>query len=761
MKHNEAAENSAIRLFEQVARVIEHIELGHDPDDFYTDTPTAKKVLAHYLAAQSLGEALFHVCNDPHSNLSKLIFGNNVPAYHEETESLFSTENNRTLQVILHRTGASWSTAALSSSLSASVVLYTDFRKFQLWQGSNQGDITRPFAVFDLREMCDEIAFHGSIWESIFPQHYSILSRTISYTFDQRTKGALFSARNGKSDDLLDEERSAFEALLCLDGVYTNLVNLHEFYSELQDSTKPPKLLAEHVQGNYRLRKYSPDRSLIFDFGQPSGYLSRTDFVTTYNIGNQEFHREFFISSRVWEPGEQEIRIAAFDLLNMLAIRRTKLFRIGFASRIYNILLPPIILTDESSSSDGYVIFPCLNLYRTTQQGFRRTLSLTFVASPITIDNVGRLPVINARSAAIDELHDFIADLLAIGSAETFKTKKSYKVTGPGLFYYQDLPPIINTPSLLQYVSREILQRALQNSKVDAKIIDDIINSTLYVSNLESRIATMSLQISWTPRMGFSQPWEQWIATGEDPVFQMGLFRTLFYSDYLTPHTADASRHAIQLAQFNIGNTLGADMGGMTLYNPQENLKVVLYPSIRESYPNYSIVRWMVWQIYIDSALASLRALIYRFHPILEERRDLHSIIGTLDEMIQEFVDFYDLDLRDFFYRKEYEKLRALMQVDADYEQLLSKFASSKEDESLREQRLINKLVVSLTIATVTITVLTTIAQIEEYSSARYMLVAVTVSAITAWGGYILFDPLRVWNKQLITAVKRRLGKLR
>ena len=96
----------------------------------------------------------------------------------------------------------------------------------------------------------------------------------------------------------------------------------------------------------------------------------------------------------------------------------------------------------------------------------------------------------------------------------------------------------------------------------------------------------------------------------------------------------------------------------MTLCNRHESLKAVLYPRSRERYPDYLIVRWMVWQIYIDSALTALRALIFKFHPVLEDRGYLHSLIYALDEMVQEFIDFYDLDLRDLLYRQEFEKIR-------------------------------------------------------------------------------------------------------
>jgi hypothetical protein len=360
-----------------------------------------------------------------------------------------------------------------------------------------------------------------------------------------------------------------------------------------------------------------------------------------------------------------------------------------------------------------------------------------------------------ARPAPLEEIYRIKNDLLSpIVYPAALESTRRYTTSGPLTFYIK-LPNQCTIPGLLRRLSKGVLQRILARWYGNDPTIERLVSNALFPSNMESRIATISLQVEWAPPDGFKHPWERWLATGDDKVFSNNLFRTLFYFDYVDPYSADASSYALQFKQFNVGDTSGADMGGMTFFNPQESLKFVLYPRARERYPDFSIVRWMVWQVYIDSALASLRALIYKFHPIFESRGDMHSIIDTLDEMIQEFVDFYDLDIRDYFYRKEYEKIRTLMQVDTDYAQLLAKFASYKEEESLREQRLINKLILSLTIATVTISVVSTIAQMGGLSKLNYLLVSITLSTLFVWLGYKFFDPFRRVYKRLLHLVGR------
>ena len=554
----------------------------------------------------------------------------------------------------------------------------------------------------------------------------------------------------------MTEERTACEQLQCLQSLFTELLSVEKLSHQLRSNSNGTRLLSEHKEGEYTIRRYSPQRSVLFDFGMPAEELHRGDSVITYNIGGEEFHRDFFLSPRGWQPEDEELRVAAFNLIHMLAIRRAKLFRMSFGRRVYNVLLPPVFLTDDAQFNVSYAVFPCLNVYRTARHGFRRTVSLTFLVCPATgAEECGRRTSVAARATPLGELYRLKADLLSqIGETQGSKGMKKYVLTGPGKYYFR-LSSHSTIPELLREVSKSVFDRILSLSYPDDIERGQLVDSSVFNTTEESRIVTMALQVDWTPPTGFTQPWERWLASGKDVVFRNSLFRTLFYPDYLAPASAEASREVVRFEELNIGNTMGADMGGMTLYNPQECLKVVLYPRCREQYPNYSIVRWMAWQVYIDSALASMRALIYRFHPILEARGSLHSLINTLDEMIEEFVDFYDLAIRDYFYRKEYEKLRALTQIDSDYAYLMSKFSSSKDDESLREQRLINKLVLSLMITTVTVTVVSTIAQAGKMSMFTYITVSIAASTLLVWVGYVLFDPLRAGFRFLSEKINR------
>ena len=737
--------------FQELGNVLDCFSSNKDTTALDLKLEPAKQLLLRCLNGAPFEKAFFEILRNEQTEFAKLFFGTHQPMYGLSVQHVIARDEDRSLQVVILR-----QPARLGRYEPKSVILFTDFRSFSLCRTDEGGMVSKPFAVFDCREISEEIAFNGSIWAIVYPKHYAMISRTISYTFPQNAGGALFAGKLATTNHLLTEEKVAYHRLKCLiTSSGTSLLSLEALRLKMNSLSRTPTLLSEHKEGINTIRRYSPQRSSIFDFGSPAGKLSRGDIVTTYCANQEEFHREFFIAPSGWEAEEEELQLAVFDILHMLAIRRAKLFRTEFASRVYNVLLPPVLLMENSRTSAGYVVFPCLNLYRTQRRGFRRTLSMTFIACPINVSTSqdDNRNCHASRPAPLEEIYQIKEELLSpVVYPSSLGKSRRYMIGGP-ILAYLELADRLTVPELLRDLSKGILRRILAK-RFGKHRTENLIRDACFPSNMESRIATISLQVEWNSPEGYRHPWERWLGSGEDKVFCNGLFRTLFYSDYLDPYSADASSYALQFKAFNIGDTLGGDMGGMTFFNPQESVKFVLYPKGREKYPDHSMVRWMTWQVYIDSALASLRALIHKFHPIFEGRGDMYSIIETLDEMIQEFVDFYDLDIRDYFYRKEYERIRSLMHLDSDYAQLLSKFASYKEEESLREQRLINKLIFSLTVATVTISIVSTLAQMGGLSKLNYSIIALGLSTVLVWIGYKCFDSSRRIFKRLVDVVR-------
>jgi len=117
--------------------------------------------------------------------------------------------------------------------------------------------------------------------------------------------------------------------------------------------------------------------------------------------------------------------------------------------------------------------------------------------------------------------------------------------------------------------------------------------------------------------------------------------------------------------------------------------------------------------------------------------------VETLGEMTESFAELYDLDIRRHLYRQEYERLRELLNVDRDYTFLLEKFGSVKEDASLREQRLFNKLLVAFTVATTSVAIIGTIAQILQWTPEYFLAVTIPTAVALTIAGYVTFDRIR------------------
>lgn len=612
-----------------------------------------------------------------------------------------------------------------------------------------EGRRTTTLAAMAVGEMLAAIALHGSVWDSIFPAYHGMVLETLSLTLPPAGRDFLFAD--------VDPSDDARARLTGFASPSTRLRSLHDVAAMLCGDQDEVAVMGEARSGDRIFRKYHFTRSELLNFGAHEEHDSRDDFVIVHDGPWGEQHHEFAIVPEEWPDDSKQLRLTCFNLLNMLAIRRAKLFRTGFGSRVYNLMFPPILLVAADESGADYAMFPSLNLYRGQGSGFRRTASLSFTILPVRRSRDAHFDA-RARLASLREIHQLKDALDRSLLAARNATTDRYRLRSVADGFYRNLSDEMHLALGIQAIATDIAQRAY-GSEVDAQFSGSL-QEMVGHARTESRMTTVLLQVGWCPTGGDNQPWERWLAGKEDRTFEDALYRTLFYKDFLFPSSAYASRQAIQLREFNVGNTLGADMTGMTLFNPQDRLKVCLYSESFEAYPNYSIVRWATWQVYIDSALTAMRALIFKFHPLMDNTYSLRSIMTVLRQMLREFVEFYDLDIREFFYRKEYEKLRERFNVEADYRQLREKFSAAKEDELLREQRVINKLIVAFTVATVVITAISTIAQMNQIETGTYLVLAGIAVGVLTPLGYVLFDPLKQALSRLASAVTRGWRRL-
>lgn len=723
-------------IFQELNKLTITLKKNGDLNSLDLISDEAQLFLAHFKKNKSLQKAFQHTYSN--SLILQRVFAGN--RHINKIEKLFGIvlEDGSDKFIITTLTIAEFS-KKMSNYCNNSTILVTDFSGFELYKIQDMKIPNLPFISYSQYELIAEIEITGSILESVFPKHYGIITRTISYSIPNHlSKNTIFENKNAFFKKNRTQEETIIESLKYLDSRFCKLTNIHSFDAILHSNNNSQNPESPKEQGHFRLNKYFPVRSKIFDFGTPTTNFNRGDYITTYVDKQKEFHRDFILLPSKWGDFENSLKEAAFDVLHTIAIRRTSLFRHDFTSRIFNILLPPVLLRHSTDKSDFLIIFPCLLLNKIPHQKcFRHTISITYIVC--CAKAVGDTLVADKQS--LDRIY-YIKDELMDPHYAFKKMDNQFIAIGP-LKSYLHIPDNTTLSETVHHINQGVLKKLLHlDTKPTEGDNESTINDILYSQTRIANLASVFIQVDWNSPKGYNYPWEKWLAKGDD-VFRKILFQTISYKDFSKPLFAPSSLYAIDLEKLNIGNTFGADMIGMTWCNPREDMKFIIYPKNMEKYPNHSIIRWVAWHYYIDTALSSLRVLIDKFHTILSQRTDLNFIIETLNQMVNEFVELYDLDLVNLFYRKEYEKIRSLLDIDNDYTQLVTQFNSSKEESSLREQRLMNKLIVGLTLATGTISITTMIATIEKWNSFKYIALTLTISVILVWLGYILFDPFR------------------
>lgn len=734
-------------IFQELNRAIISSNANEDLNSLKLSSNEAQIFLGQLKKNKSIQDGFEHIYSDS-SILQRFFLGNNVAK--ENEKSIGMVLEIDTKKLVITTLKVEDVREKLKRQFNDSILLVTDFSVFSFYKIQNASISEPPFTYYTQSELTSEIEITGSVWDSIFPAYHGILTRTISYSIPKQYSGnTIFEFRSSLFKNQPTHDETTFDLLKCLETESCKLTNFHSFDAELNPDGHSQKQKSKKGEGRFMMNKYYPKRSKIFDFGSPTESFHREDYVTTYLDKQKEFHRDFIILPNQWGNFENELREAAFDVLHTIAIRRTSLFRHDFTSRLFNILLPPVLLNNPQDKSKFLIIFPCILLNKIpNKKCFRNTISITYIvcsAKEVKGELVSDKQLLEKIYLIKNEL---------IESYYSFKKPSNeFSSNGP-LKSFLNIPDNTTISETIHLINAGILKKLLHlDKKPNDKKSHDSVHNILYSQTRIANLASVFLLVDWKAPKGFTQPWEKWVVK-EDNIFDKILYKTISHSDFMKPRSGNTSQFAMNMRELNIGNTLGADMTGMTIFNPREDMKIIIFPKYLENYPNLSLIRWMAWQYYIDAALSSLRVLIDKFHTVLSHRTDLNFIIATLNEMVDEFVELYDLDLVNLFYRREYEKIRNLLGIDNDYTQLLTQFNSSKEDSSLREQRLVNKLLVGLTLATATISIVSTIAANDKWNSARYLSLTLTLSFVIVWVGYLLFDPLRKALESVITRIK-------
>jgi hypothetical protein len=375
---------------------------------------------------------------------------------------------------------------------------------------------------------------------------------------------------------------------------------------------------------------------------------------------------------------------------------------------------------------------------------FRNTVGLTLIVVPVDVDNDDALV---ARRPSLAEVTEISADLTRSGTTRQNATR--YVMGGP-LAKYLASGPQFSIPELAAEVAEtlasstcaESVARRTRARRSAAKgLAESSIGSICYLVDLPG---------------GDRAPWAAWSSGAEDEIFERILHRAIFYSDHVNPTNAFSTWESVDFRSLSVGNAHGADMSGLTFYNPQMDTKFVLYPTGAEQYPNHSVLRWFAWQVYLDVAFSCVRALLGRFHDNMETVTDLRRALRAIQALSTELAEVYDLDLSDFFYRREYERLRSILRLDSDYDYMRTRLTSAQGVSSLREQVMMNNLVLALTLASVLAATIVAIGQLYRWGAVQYFYGAAATIGASLVIGFGFFGPLRWFAGRIRSLVVNR-----
>lgn len=652
-----------------------------------------------------------------------------------------------------------------------------DHIRFHYFEASSEE--SRVILEMDTEELVQQLNRVGTLWEMVFPREHAIVCRTISYTVPKDFCSVLFSTMS-RTEFLLDritgwigvrssiEKRalrrlsSAFSSQTKIFEAVRNQSSLDSLYLDHADSSEinsPFTDLQKRFEAS-GLSTYDATATvpscMNFSIDSEVGTSTREDRVHAYIENGEVFFRDFVLT-QADTASYDDAKHVEDTLSHIMAFRRSGLFRSDFAKKIYNITLPGLLLKNRGAEGQDLIVLPHMILYRTPIfSSFRRTFSLSYVCLPVSI-NANANPektLVLSRKATLDEIHAINSslrkphDLSAAGN----QSESGYEINSR-LSEMLELPQTVDelrdvvgavSIGVLEWINKRGSGRFFSKKAVKSS---DRVSEIAYISSLESEFSTLLHLVEWKSKPEESRPWEEWLKSNEDESIRDAVYKRLFFSDFMDPSSAYTTKESVKLEEMLVGNRLRTDMTGMTFLDPSNDSKLIIYPVERENFPNYSILRWLGFSIYQDSAVACLQEMIREFNREIDQADDTLAVLSGLEGMLQNFGELYDLDIRYSLYRDEYENVRALTNLDQDYQRLRERFDSVKEQAILREQRLFNKLLLSLAVVTIFFGIIQYTGTKLGWSSTTFAFATAIPLLSVAVIIFKLFDPIRAFLK--------------
>jgi hypothetical protein len=382
--------------------------------------------------------------------------------------------------------------------------------------------------------------------------------------------------------------------------------------------------------------------------------------------GNHEiFPNEFMLMKNEQKQYDSHQNRAVYDISLLLGQRRSSVFESNFAQRLYNIFLPPGILSSIGSCKESYLVIPVLMFNRMSNTAFfRRTFSISIIFIPLN-----------------DELSAISSSKFCTLLSNAYEVKAKYSLNG-------DLKEWLEFEEL-EFFNIRILEDKLFK-KIQKLIICEPLPGRAKRFPASSCGIHEEAAILTTKDVSATQI-ESFITKGAmDSSFHQLLDDLMFpylTATYYIDFSLKSPSATIDYNKLLIAPEFGIDSRILVFKNLQSGTLVALEPKDFELFPLHS-VKWMFpWTLYQMANLSALKASIQAFYFELESKPDTDTLLELENTLVTDLDEYYDLDISSNWYKQEYEKTKKISGVNRDYERLLDKLRSLRDNQNLKEQR--------------------------------------------------------------------------
>lgn len=707
------------------------------------------------------------------NSIHECIFGTCVFNFERKVRKKKLLLWNEHLNVCFDISGSKLKVNALEDMLFASknknptFYVSTDFCEFTISVFAPNSNSVERLASFSIEEFHCQLLQSGNIFELCLPSSWSITTRTIPFTLPTHDRSVLFSdsgqkpfsfrylwnrirglgdtleeAALSKLTSVFDESRlfGIFGAAKSLNSL-SNICEHYEIHGSNENSEK-------RILGRNTIRLISARVPKPINFGgtEHQSEYNQDDIIINYNENTLEYEREFIIADKNAAEVEPDFYDLQFDLIRLMGVRRSGLFRHSFGKRVYSIAGVPTFLRNASVEDSNLVIVPILNLYRVPDRDyFRNTFTLTACIFPIgAILDDKRMSSQPRRISALESAKIRKAAANPIGIDDNYELG-TFTISGVSSARRDIDDKAFNISNAIGFTFGQFLKACRKSNSFGTNHDTHEIDRLLFEASLETNLTAQMHLVDWKGNPTSSDSWANWLAGKTKNFLNLPIYQFMYCKDYLSPSTSYTSTHLTKLKKMVLGNHYNTDLGGLTLFDETTEQKCIFFPSSSEAYPKRSIMRWMSFSIFQDSAVSSMKAMVYEMHSQFAEKLPLGQIVSRLSGAIESFGELFDLEIRRQSYKEEYIEMRDRLKINLEYEFILNNYRSLKDSAMLKEQKLFNVLLTSLTIVTLTLGIFSFVGQNEKLTSINFVALSVPILCFVGFVSFRYFDFLRKW----------------